>query len=237
MTKRLQAHVVKLANHILDSFIDIIAYRIEELPHDYYSIMKRIVESSENRKKKQNNTKCSFFACNKVNKKIKRNESIKITDNYRIKETTIELRSILIDVVKHIGYIISTSEVFSNEFHLNKFFEILKNLDFEKLIKLYEKQNINKKLKNEVDKYASYFNISLIIEKQESKIKIYKSKIVNLEEARTANDCIICMENRRNLLFYPCLHFTCCNICGNSVTISNCPECQSKIESKNLITW
>ena len=210
---------------------------MEELPRDFFSLMKYIIEDADRISKKQNNVKCSIFACNKLNNKNRRSLSLVKSGDYNIKETTIELRSILIDVVKHIGSNISNSEVFLKEFNLNELFSFLKNIDFKKLIKLYERQNINKKLKNEVDKYSLYFNLSSIIEKQESKIKFYKNKLNHIEEARTANDCIICMENRRNLIFYPCLHFTCCNICGNSENIINCPECQVKIVSKKLITW
>lgn len=40
-------------------------------------------------------------------------------------------------------------------------------------------------------------------------------------------DCIICMDADKNVVFYPCKHFYCCNKCSKSLKL--CPICRSEI--------
>ena len=42
-------------------------------------------------------------------------------------------------------------------------------------------------------------------------------------------DCIICLENKPNVLYTECLHFAVCNSCDKKGNFSKCPLCRKKI--------
>lgn len=47
--------------------------------------------------------------------------------------------------------------------------------------------------------------------------------------------CAICMERRKNVVFYKCGHKVCCDICSDqlrrkSYFLANCPMCREPIE-------
>ncbi|KAH3759307.1 pyruvate, phosphate dikinase [Pelomyxa schiedti] len=44
-----------------------------------------------------------------------------------------------------------------------------------------------------------------------------------------SNECVVCLANQREVLFFPCKHIACCLKC--SVTLTECPMCRAKIES------
>lgn len=47
---------------------------------------------------------------------------------------------------------------------------------------------------------------------------------------RTARECVVCMENPKNTIFFPCKHMVCCNKCCD--TILFCPICMCQIDEK-----
>ena len=50
------------------------------------------------------------------------------------------------------------------------------------------------------------------------------------------DDCVICYENKPNILFLDCLHFCVCNECNSNGGLSKCPLCRKKlIKGKILI--
>jgi len=125
---------------------------------------------------------------------------------------------------------IYTDEIFKEEFNnLRK--ESLEGY----LNSVFNNQKVIVKLKDEVDNYAEYLNLNILIEKQENKLKVQKKKLLDLEEYKTQNECIICMENERKVLFYPCLHFICCETCAFTKSINDCPTCHKEIEKREYI--
>lgn len=46
-------------------------------------------------------------------------------------------------------------------------------------------------------------------------------------------DCIICMDVDKNIIFYPCKHFYCCNKCSRELKL--CPICRSEIKLKIIV--
>eukprot|EP00330_Aristerostoma_sp_ATCC50986_P012055 CAMPEP_0114584600 /NCGR_PEP_ID=MMETSP0125-20121206/8269_1 /TAXON_ID=485358 ORGANISM="Aristerostoma sp., Strain ATCC 50986" /NCGR_SAMPLE_ID=MMETSP0125 /ASSEMBLY_ACC=CAM_ASM_000245 /LENGTH=138 /DNA_ID=CAMNT_0001779091 /DNA_START=835 /DNA_END=1248 /DNA_ORIENTATION=+ len=48
-------------------------------------------------------------------------------------------------------------------------------------------------------------------------------------------DCIICMEKIREIVFLPCCHFLTCPLCAPKVP--KCPMCKKKIEKNLKIYW
>ncbi|OZC07736.1 hypothetical protein X798_05215 [Onchocerca flexuosa] len=42
--------------------------------------------------------------------------------------------------------------------------------------------------------------------------------------------CVICLDKRPQKLYMPCLHFVCCDECGNE--LEQCPICRQKLCGK-----
>ncbi len=129
----------------------------------------------------------------------------------------------------------------NDEITLNKFI-VLENIEksFEEYIEkkvrqIFEDNKLTEKLKNEVDNYWEFFNIKRVLEKQEKIIKSQKKKFNKLEEVHITNDCIICMETQRSVIFKPCLHLICCEKCSFSKVGSDCPQCHSEIQAKQMV--
>ena len=47
--------------------------------------------------------------------------------------------------------------------------------------------------------------------------------------------CTICVEERRNLIFFPCMHIVACARCGKHQTITRCPICRMDITEKQKV--
>ena len=110
------------------------------------------------------------------------------------------------------------------------------NFTLEKAKKFLLKKNIEERLREEVENYSKYFNIDVIIEKQENTLKSQAKKIEKLNETKELNVCIICMEHQRNIMFYPCFHVIVCEACSKNNVKDVCPECKKKIQSKTVIS-
>ena len=48
----------------------------------------------------------------------------------------------------------------------------------------------------------------------------------------TEPECIICFENKPNILFLQCLHVCVCNVCDSKGKFSKCPMCRTKIKNQ-----
>lgn len=70
-----------------------------------------------------------------------------------------------------------------------------------------------------------------ILENENKVIKEELEKQERAMELRTI--CIVCLENNRNILFTPCNHIVCCNICSNQLI--TCPFCRENIIKKILV--
>jgi L-lactate utilization protein LutB len=57
------------------------------------------------------------------------------------------------------------------------------------------------------------------------------SKKISKQESEEKNEsyCIICLDNKKNIVFLPCAHFVSCMECG--LSMKNCPVCRTKIQA------
>ena len=69
--------------------------------------------------------------------------------------------------------------------------------------------------------------IIIIENPEEIKVDLTNIKIHTDEETQ---DCIICMDNIKQIVFDPCGHFYTCDRCSNKVTI--CPICRTNITNR-----
>ena len=104
--------------------------------------------------------------------------------------------------------------------------------------------NIKNKISNE-NKYYSNFEV-------EGNFNIYINVSVkwwedyNSEEEDDSEDeeparktisepeCIICFENKPNILFLECLHVCVCNVCDFKGRFNKCPLCRTKIKNQKI---
>jgi hypothetical protein len=54
-----------------------------------------------------------------------------------------------------------------------------------------------------------------------------KLKGKNYVYSNNDDECAICMEFNKEIIFYPCRHFYCCTLCSKSFDL--CPICRSII--------
>ena len=54
-------------------------------------------------------------------------------------------------------------------------------------------------------------------------------------EDRKTTLCTICMEEKKNLIFFPCMHIAACTRCGQHQTIARCPICRKKIIKRQKV--
>ena len=50
----------------------------------------------------------------------------------------------------------------------------------------------------------------------------------------TEPECIICFENKSNILFLECLHVCVCNVCDSKGRFNRCPLCRTKIKNQKI---
>lgn len=82
-----------------------------------------------------------------------------------------------------------------------------------------------------------------LLKQKEKTISDLQKKIVEnekytkqLEESvEKTSMCTICFEERRNLIFYPCMHIMACAKCGKHQTITKCPICRMDITEKQKV--
>ena len=48
------------------------------------------------------------------------------------------------------------------------------------------------------------------------------------------SECVICYENKPNILFSECLHLCVCDVCDSKGRFSRCPMCRTKIKTNKI---
>ena len=104
--------------------------------------------------------------------------------------------------------------------------------------------NIKDKISNE-NKYYSNFevegNFNIYINVSVRWWEDYNSEeeddSENDEPARktiTEPECIICFENKPNMLYLECMHLCVCNSCDRKGKFSKCPMCRTKLKNQKI---
>ena len=47
-------------------------------------------------------------------------------------------------------------------------------------------------------------------------------------------ECIVCLENKSNILYLDCLHVCVCNVCDSKGRFNKCPLCRTKIKNQKI---
>ena len=103
--------------------------------------------------------------------------------------------------------------------------------------------NIKDKISNE-NKYYSNFevegNFNIYINVSVRWWEDYNSEEDDSEDDEPARktilepECIICFENKSNILYLECLHVCVCNVCDSKGKFYKCPLCRTKIKNQKI---
>ena len=55
-----------------------------------------------------------------------------------------------------------------------------------------------------------------------------------IKKTITESECIICFENKSNILYLECLHVCVCNVCDGKGKFYKCPMCRTKIKNQKI---
>ena len=55
-----------------------------------------------------------------------------------------------------------------------------------------------------------------------------------LKKSIKEDDCVICLNNKANILYTECLHFVVCDGCDKKGKFSKCPLCRKKIKNQRI---
>ena len=55
-----------------------------------------------------------------------------------------------------------------------------------------------------------------------------------IKRSITESECIICYENKPNMLFLECMHLCVCNVCDSKGRFNKCPMCRTKIKNNKI---
>ena len=55
-----------------------------------------------------------------------------------------------------------------------------------------------------------------------------------IKKTITASECIICFENKPNMLFLDCMHLCVCNGCDSKGKFYKCPMCRTKLKNQKI---
>ena len=62
-------------------------------------------------------------------------------------------------------------------------------------------------------------------------------EVVDYKPARKTileQECVICFENKSNILYLDCLHVCVCNVCDSKGKFNKCPLCRTKIKNQKI---
>ncbi len=100
---------------------------------------------------------------------------------------------------------------------------------------------------NEIELHENYIeelegkleNLKIKYQKEKLDNEIKKTKMDQLvkdnETIKKQIQCVVCHSAERNVVFLPCKHFACCNLCANNLYTNKCPTCRGSIEEKQTV--
>ena len=58
-----------------------------------------------------------------------------------------------------------------------------------------------------------------------------------MDKSNDERSCVICLDNRRSIAFFPCKHMCACPPCSRNRRLVKCPVCREEIVMKTTIYW
>ena len=63
---------------------------------------------------------------------------------------------------------------------------------------------------------------------------LYEDYNYKLKKSIKEDECVICLNNKANILYTECLHFVVCDGCDKKGKFSKCPLCRKKIKNQRI---
>ena len=63
---------------------------------------------------------------------------------------------------------------------------------------------------------------------------LYEDYNYKLKKSIKEDECVICLNNKANILYTECLHFVVCDSCDKKGRFSKCPLCRKKIKNQRI---
>ena len=137
---------------------------------------------------------------------------------------------------KYENYILHDKPIAFSTFAIYVAFPIEYYNEHKKLFSVYI-DNTKDNVKNE-DKYVDneeitgnfliYLEITLYIDPSLKEDNCEIKTTINEEE------CVICYENKPNILYSDCCHIAVCNVCDSKGRFNKCPMCRTKIKNNKI---
>lgn len=117
------------------------------------------------------------------------------------------------------------------------FVDIIPNKYFSKVLNFRETINEIKEIAKSIDHDDSFQ--TQILEKLQFVnlngdifLNMNNPEIKKKYTKRSKQDCVICIECPKSVIFLPCKHFSCCERCSN---LEYCPICRTEISNKIIV--
>ena len=224
---RLIDKTLRLYNSLKRLISDTISTYLKQI-HIYPELIHKVINKTLNKTSKKKSLCERLCACCPC---FKEKEKYELDNQHNMKDKAESIDNELTAFIEDV-------ERKYNEKGLNEVYEIkmeeVEEFAKEKAKVFFNKKGMKERMRLEVERYSKYFNIERIIEKQENTLQSQTKKMNKLNDIKELNECIICMDKQRNIIFFPCNHLICCEECGYSKVLGECPECKMTIESKTI---
>jgi hypothetical protein len=223
-SQRLFNKVNKLYNSLRKQITEIIVHSLDNI-QTYYELINKTINNYSY--KKQEKKSCFYnIMCCFSKKKAKKN---RLNRNYNMTTNAYTLENDLSEKIENL-------KLYFSEKNMENFIKIsteeMKSFCEEKAKKYLDKKANEERLREEVELYSRYFKIKDIIANQEDTLQKQKIKMEKINHIKELNECTICMETQRCVLFLPCYHLICCEKCGMDKIQDKCPNCGGIIEER-----
>lgn len=221
--KRLNDKTTRLYSSLRRQIADTVQHGIKQV-HTYPDLILKVINKTLNQKVKK------VSLCGKLCKCCSKPKELSALENEH------NMKSVSDTIDAEVSNFIKVSIEKLNENALEMIKPVNKE-EVESFVKkksnvFFLKKGMEERLREEADNYSKYFNINKVIEKHTYTLESQKEKMAKIHEIKELNECIICMEKQRNVIFIPCYHLICCQNCGLTNVSDECPECKTKIEKK-----
>ena len=79
-----------------------------------------------------------------------------------------------------------------------------------------------------------FIGIDVFVYVSPSNEDLYEDYDYKLKKSIKEDECVICLNNKANILYTECLHFVVCDSCDKKGKFSKCPLCRKKIKNQRI---
>lgn len=212
-------------NSLRKQISDIVIHQIKSIPTSKEMIRYLIAKAKANKLQLDEQVSCCVFSKGGSKRKHK---TLKNMHHMEVKSNEIHN-----EVYSFIVKMLQEYSIKSIEKTINLNLSLEKKILKEGILNMFTSGKYDDILKDNCERHLSYFLIDKILIKKQEKIEMQENRLKELELIKIENECIICMDKQRNILFLPCNHLICCEQCSiEAIYKDQCPSCKQNIEDR-----